>query len=285
MKCVTRKTKQTLVVMTLALASCRGPMQAPTPTPEVVPLYFVSTSSTHPLLWDLTTVYSRDNELIAIIDQNSTGITLQQALDHPNATTAYAITHQLPDMDDFWAAPLGQDGIAIITHPNLTAIHSLSAEDLRAIFTGTAQNWSEFNGPNLRIIVVSREATSPIRGAFENQVLGQRPMTLRARLATTANAMHDIVAQTPGAIGFISMAQADQEVRVVPLIPQTGLAPVFPTPHSVFDATYPLRLPILVIGNHAPQPEDGYYEFILWAQQAEGQAIIAQYYAPLRDLQ
>lgn len=284
MKCVTRKTKQTLVVMTIALASCRGPMQAPTPTPEVVPLYFVSTSSTHSLLWDLTTGYSRDNELIAIIDQNSTGITLQQALEHPNNTTTYAITHQLTDMDNLWAAPLGQDGIAIITHPNLTAIHSLSAEDLRAIFTGTAQNWSDFDGPNLRIVVVSRESNSPLRLAFENQVLGQRPMTLRARLATTANAMHDIVAQTPGAIGFISMAQTDQEVRIIPLIPQMGLAPVLPTPRSVFDASYPLRLPILVIGSHAPQPEDGYYEFILWAQQAEGQAIIAQHYAPLREL-
>ncbi|NJO03023.1 MAG: anthranilate synthase component I family protein, partial [Bacteroidia bacterium] len=48
-----------------------------------------------------------------------------------------------------------------------------------------------------------------------------------------------------GAIGFISMAQTDQEVRVIPLIPQTGLAPVLPSPRSVFDASYPLRLPIL----------------------------------------
>lgn len=187
-------------------------------------------------------------------------------------------------MDNLWAAPLGQDGIAIIAHPNLTAIRSLSAGDLRAIFTGTARNWSEFNGPNLHIVVVSREANSPLRRAFENQVLGQRPMTLRARLATTANAMHDIVAQTPGAIGFISMAQTDQDVRIIPLIPQAGLAPVLPTPRSVFDATYPLRLPILVVGNQVPQSEDGYYEFILWAQQPEGQAIIAQHYAPLREL-
>lgn len=284
MKRVTRKTKQTLAVVTLALASCRGPMQAPTPTPEVVPLYFVATSSTHPLLRDLTTAYSRDNDLIAIIDQNSTGITLQQALDHPYSSKTYVITHQLPDMDGLWAAPLGQDGIAIIAHPNLGAIRALAADDLRRIFTGVAQNWAEFNGPNLRIVVVSREASSPLRAAFESQVLGQRPITLRARLATTANAMHDIVAQTPGAIGFISMAQANQQVRTIPLIPQTGLEPVLPTPQSVFDATYPLRLPIVVVGNQAPVPDDGYYEFIVWAQQPEGQTIIAQRYAPLRAL-
>ncbi|NDJ87060.1 MAG: hypothetical protein GYB66_14370 [Chloroflexi bacterium] len=271
------------MAMTLVLVSCRAPMQAPTPTPEVVPLYFVASSSTHPLLNDLASAYTRDNALVAIINQTTTGITLKQILMQPQANdvaASYALTTYLPDEMDLWAAALGTDGIAIIGHPAL-AVSSLTAGQLRAIFSGTAENWRELGGSNQVITVVSREATSPSRQAFDAQVLGLRPTTLRARLATTPGAMLDIVSQTPGAVGYISMALVDQRVSIIAIHETESDPPILPTPQSVASSEYPLRMPILVVGSQEPAPGDGYYEFILWAQQDNGQSIIAARYAPL----
>lgn len=276
MMCVVRKTKWTLAVVTLALASCRGPLQSPTPTPEVVPLYFVTSNSTQSLLYDLSLAYQQSNELIAIVDQTSTGLALRDIAEQPG----YALTTYLPSSGDLWAAPLGRDGIAVITHPGII-LDSLTAADLRAIFMGTVDNWSIFGTSDLTIIPVSREESAPTRLAFDEQVLGLRPVTLRARLATTAHSMIEIIAHTPGAIGYVSMTLLNDRVRVVPLRSTPAEPAVVPSPQAIASNTYPLQMPLLIVGQQAPVPGDGYYEFILWAQQGSGQNIIARRYAPL----
>ncbi len=269
---VIRKTKHTIMVVTLALAGCRGPVQSPTATPEVEPLYFTANTSTHPLLRDLAAAYSQEHPLITIVNQRSERLPV--SWEH-----GYALITSIPASGDFWAAPIGQDAIAIVVHPNLV-IPALSATDLRRIFMGTANNWSDFGGPDIDIVIVSRESSSLTRQAFETQVMGQRPISLRARLATTPSAMHQIISQTPGAIGFLSMGLLTDRVRVVSLIGDDDIA-VQPTPDTVADGSYPLQIPLLIIGPQPPTPGDRYYEFILWMQQGGGQRIIAQRYAPL----
>ncbi|MBL1134028.1 MAG: hypothetical protein HND46_01825 [Chloroflexi bacterium] len=283
MKCAAgRKTKRTLVVVTLALASCRAPMQAPTSTPEVVPLYFVTSSSTDSLLRSLAATYTRENSLVAIVDQAANGTSIAVALDPTQSSDPplYALTTYLPNLDHLWAAPLGQDGIAIVVHPRLN-IPQLSADDLRQIFTGVVENWLELGGPDLAITVVSRDAESDTRRVFEQLVLGQRQITYNALLALTDSAMLDVVAQIPGAIGFMSMALVSGQVRVLPLVGEVGDTPVLPTPLTVAEGTYPLRTPLLIVGSKPPEPGDGYYEFIVWAQQRQAQQIIGERYAPL----
>ncbi len=283
MKCAAgRKTKRTLVVVTLALASCRAPMQAPTSTPEVVPLYFVTSSSTDSLLRSLAATYTRENSLVAIVDQAANGTSIAVALDPTQSSDPplYALTTFLPSLENLWAAPLGQDGIAIVVHPRLN-IPQLSADDLRQIFTGAVENWLELGGPDLAITVVSRDAESDTRRVFEQLVLGQRQITYNALLALTDSAMLDVVAQTPGAIGFMSMALVSGQVRVVPLVGQAGDTPVLPTPLTVAEGTYPLRTPLLIVGSKPPEPGDGYYEFLVWAQQGQAQQMIGERYAPL----
>lgn len=283
MKCAAgSKTKRTLVVVTLALASCRAPMQAPTSTPEVVPLYFVTSSSTDSLLRSLAATYTRENSLVAIVDQAANGTSIAVALNPTQSSDPplYALTTYLPNLDNLWAAPLGQDGIAIVVHPRLNILR-LSADDLRRIFTGAVANWLELGGPDLAITVVSRDAESDTRRVFEQLVLGQRQITYNALLALTDGAMLDVVAQTPGAIGFMSMALVSGQVRVVPLVGQVGDTPVLPTPLTVAEGTYPLRTPLLIVGTKPPEPGDGYYEFIAWVQQRQAQQIIGERYAPL----
>lgn len=282
MKGAACRTKRTIVIVTLALAGCRAPVQAPTATPEVEPLYFVTTGSMSPLLLNLANGYSRDNTLVGVVDQSHTGITLQDVLDGEGESLApFALTTYLPG-EGLWAAPIGQDGIAIITHPALR-VPGLTANDLRNIFSGQITNWQSFINLDLPLVVVSLPEQHPTRLGFEDLVMGQRRLTLNARLAPTEAAMVDIVVATPGAIGIVSLTLASGRVRLVPVAAGINDPLVSPSLETIGDGSYPLRMPLLVVGNAAPQPGDGYYEFIVWMQQKRGQQIVSQMYAPLPE--
>lgn len=287
MRRAAQKTKRTLAVVTLALAGCRGPIQAVTPTPEIIPLRLVASSSTAPLLRSLTAHYQPDNALVTFVDQDELGLTLQQVLapsrntpaEAPAPPPAYALTTYLDPDHDLWAAPLGQDAIAIITHPDLN-LDKLTAAELRDIFSGAVTRWSSIDGPRDEIVVVSQPASADTHQHFQEMVLGQRQITFAARLAPTPQAMLDIVATTPGAIGYVSLAWVDAQVDVVPVAATADSPALPPTRETIADQTYPLRMPILIAGTAPPTPGDGYYEFVLWAQSS-GQAIISADYVPL----
>lgn len=280
---VAGKTKRTLAVLTLALAGCRAPIQAVTPTPEVEPLHFVSTSSTSPLLQALAASYQRENTLTAIIDQSRRGLSVMQVLAGDVDTPTYALTTYLDSAYTLWSAPIGQDGIAVITHPELR-LEKLTASQLRAIFSGSVTRWAQLADQSGDIVVVSREETSATRAAFETLVMGKRKITLNARLATSTQSMLDIVSTTRGAIGYVSFGSYRPPAYIVPVAATVNEAGLLPTLQSIYDETYPLRMPLVVVGTQPPVPGDGYYEFILWAQTT-GQPIVAEHYSPLPTIQ
>ena len=284
MRRTAQRAKSTLAIMALALASCRGPIRALTPTPDVIPIRLVTTSSMTPLLQSLALNYQPENKLIGIVNQTENAYTIQNLTSTQNTPQPdqpqYVLTTYYPLHSNAWAAPLGQDGIAIITHPDVTLDH-LSARDLRNIFSGMIQDWADIRTANAQeIIVVGREQTSATRHAFEEIVLGQRAITPGARLATSSQAMLDIVATTPGAIGFISAALITPNVQVISIATTDDSAAVLPTRENIYNEIYPLRMPLLIVGPRPPTPGDGYYEFITWAQ-TDGQTVIAEKYAPL----
>ncbi len=278
MHSVVRRTRHTLAVVTLALAGCQGPLQSPTATPEVVPLYFITDSGTSPLLQELATAYQRENDLIAIVNQRISGHALQLSQN----PSPYVITTLTTTGLNFWAAPLGYEGIAIITHSNIF-IERLSAQDLRQIFSGNVSTWLEVGGRSAdpSIVVVSREDGSAIRQNFQDIVMGQRPITTGARLATTPQAMLDIIANTPGAIGYVELSLLNTSVKTVPVAEFPNSIAISISRDSIANGTYPLQMPVLVVGENPPTLGDGYYEFILWAQQGEGRSILARYYVPV----
>lgn len=283
MKGVIRRTRRTLAVVTLALAGCSGAMRAPTSTPEVIPLYFVADTNTSIMLNDLAANYQNQRPLAAVVNRAQIDISIQEylanSLDTPTAAR-YAITTTVPTDERFWAAPLGYEGIAIITHP-ATPIQPLTASDMRQIFTGNATNWVQFNGFEQPITVVSHPPDTPIQNAFIRLVMGQREITLAARLALTPTDMVRIVQTTPGAIGVAPFSMSLNGVNVLPVAEFENAIPVTPSRETIANGIYPLQTPVLFIGTTPPRPGDGYYEFILWAQQGEGRTIVSRYYAPL----
>lgn len=110
-----------------------------------------------------------------------------------------------------WMEPFARDGIAVIVHP-ASPISEIGLAGLHDIFRGRLQ---ERQG--VVLTVVSREAGSGTRAAFESIVLGGQDTTLNAVVVPSSEAMMDDVAKTPGAIGYVSARLLEDRVRAVPV--------------------------------------------------------------------
>jgi phosphate transport system substrate-binding protein len=262
-----------IVALTTTLMSCSARMvPASTPTPPVA-LKLYATTATLPLVHDLTTAYSEANPLVTFETRSGSYHTM---LDRLNAgDTPYFISNHLPPDSPLWAAPLGQDAIAIVVHP-LVNTRSLTTVQLRDIYQGRITNWSSFGETPQDIVVISREDGSGTRAEFERLVMGQRPTTPNARIAPSSVSMMESVAAVPGSIGYVSMSHLNNEIRAL------AIDGVLPTLETVSQNRYPLRATLYVVG--LQPPEGDYLRLIAWMQSPEGQAVLSQRYAPLADL-
>lgn len=222
----------------------------------------------------MTTVYSGLNAGVRFETEiGSYHAVLDRLMLHENA---YLLTNHLPLESqatlNLWAAPIGQDGIAIIVHPD-NPVRALSSQQLREIYQGYIANWRDLGGEDREIIVISREDGSGTRAEFEEQVMGVRRTTQAAQIAPSSAAVIEIVARQPGCIGYVSMSYLRTSVNAL------ALDGVMLTRQSVEQHTYPLRSTLFVVGQREPQNHER--AFIGWLQSPAGQSLVSQYAAPL----
>lgn len=177
---------------------------------------------------------------------------------------------------------IAYDGIAIVTHPD-TVIPTLSAEQVRGIFSGEITNFSEVGGPDAAIVVVSREEGSGTRAAFEELVMEYEdengddalaPISEDALLQQSNGQVLTTVSTTPDSIGFLSFGFLSDEVNGVPI---DG---VEPTVANVSSGSYPIFRPLNMLTNGDPgELAKAFLDYILGA---DGQAIVAEDYIPVQ---
>jgi len=272
-----KRAKRTIVILSLALAGCRGAIVPPSATPHVFSLQMLTTPATAPLLQELAAEYSPSGRLISLHGITLSGDMIVRQL--RASQDVYALTSYLP-VAGLWAAPIGYDAIAIIVPADL-AIDALTVEQVRQLFQGRIAAWSDIGGPALPVTVVAQAAESEIGQRFSAQVMRGQRVTMAARLALSSAGMVARVSRTPGAVGYVSMAALAEGVRAVPLRAGAG-DPVALTRATVARGEYPLRAPILVVGASAPDKSSAFYDWFAWMQSAEGQAVISRRYAPLQ---
>jgi phosphate transport system substrate-binding protein len=264
------RSRRALAIVAITLVSCSTQVvPASTPTSNTTALHVYATTATFPLLTDLTTQYVKTNPKIAFETQTGNYEAVLKSL--IAGETPYFMSNHISS-DNLWAAPLGQDGIAIIVHPSNT-LTGLTTEQLRRVYQGHVANWSELGGDNLDLVIISREDGSGTRAEFERLVMGERRTTQSAQIAPSSAAMVASVARQPGSIGYVSMSYLDDTVRVL------SIDGITPTQEHVYNNVYPLRSTLYVVG--LTEPKDHYYDFIAWAQSPEGQEMVARQYAPM----
>ena len=95
---------------------------------------------------------------------------------------------------------------------------SLTQAQIVAIFSSNQlTNWKEVGGPDLPIVPVVRPPTSGTRDVFRKYVLGGRDEGSDNQVLQkdSSVAVHDKVAQTPGAIGYLSLSSVDKQVHPI----------------------------------------------------------------------
>jgi phosphate transport system substrate-binding protein len=263
--------KRTLAIVALTtLVSCSNQtVPATTPPTSVTPLRMYTTTATHPLALDLATAYNRIQPDQSFQTRFANYQMMLAELESDDAF--YFFTNHLPADSELWAAPIGQDGLAIIANSKL---ENITLDELRAIYQGHLTDWHALNAiHNQSIIVFSREQGSATRAEFEQMVMGHRVTTSNARVVSSSDQIVELVSQTPGSIGYVSMGHIQDNNRVL------RLNGILPNRQTVMDNTYPLRSTIFVVGQRAPTGP--YRELIGWIQSPDGQEIIAQRHAPL----
>ncbi len=160
---------------------------------------------------------------------------------------------------------IAKDGVAIVVHPD-NPVSDLTAEQVKDIFLGNIQNWSEVGGNDEMITVVSREEGSGTRATFDELALDEELPTDLAVIVSSNGNMATTVSTTPNAIGYVSFGYMDASTKGV------MVDGVEPSVENVLSGAYGIsrNLNMITMGEAAGLVAQ-FFDFVF---SAEGQAIV-----------
>ena len=164
------------------------------------------------------------------------------------------------------ATAIAMDGVCVIVHPS-NPVTDLKLEQIHDIYTGTITNWKELGGPDLKIVVITRDSSSGTFEVFNEKVMKKDKM---AGLVETVNANPQAQARvktTQGAIGYVGLAfqEGVKALRVNGTVCTKG---------TVQQGIYPISRRLFLFTNGYPEPGTIKYDFVTFYLTEQGQEIV-----------
>jgi phosphate transport system substrate-binding protein len=122
------------------------------------------------------------------------------------------------------------------------------------------------SGPK-EIVVIGRDSNSGTRASFEELTMEDLEVVQTMLQKNSNGAVHDSVADTPGAIGYVGLGYLDSEVKAVKI---DGVTPSIDT---VLDGTYPIARSLHFITDGTPTGLAA--DFLKFVLSDAGQTIVA----------
>lgn len=125
-------------------------------------------------------------------------------------------------------------GFAVVVNKDVT-VDNLTQQQLIDIFTGKITNWKDVGGPDMKIVIINRPASSGTRATFKKVVLkGQEEAQGFALTEDSSGAVKKAVADTKGAISYLALSYVDDTVKAL------KYEGVEPTAQNIIDGKYPI---------------------------------------------
>lgn len=169
---------------------------------------------------------------------------------------------------------IAMDGIAVIVHKS-NPVNVLTKKQIKDIFTGKISNWAEVGGPDMKIVVISRDSASGTFEAFGELALDKEKVRSDALMEMSNGKVVAVVEKTPGAIGYVGIGFVSDKVKAIEV---DGIKC---TKENVLSGKYPLSRPLFMYTNG--NPSGVVKDFIDFLLSPDGQKIVeTSGYVPLK---
>lgn len=193
------------LLLALLLAACQAAPSTPAPMPTLWQVSYTPTLSWMGPLFNTCTLQDPGVGLL-VFERPASALDLQE--------TDFSLRWDAPLASSTPAAVIGWDELVFITHPD-NPVQSLSLDDLKAIFSGTARSWEAFGTSPSEIELWFAPDGSDVQQVFQALLgLGDGP-TPYGFLAPTPLAMRQAVAASPTAIGYLPAHWLDESVQAL----------------------------------------------------------------------
>jgi phosphate transport system substrate-binding protein len=171
---------------------------------------------------------------------------------------------------------VAMDGVCVVVHPS-NPVKALTSAQVRDIYTGKITNWSQVGGPNLSIVVISRDTSSGTYETFESLVMKKQPMGAGVEYVNANPQAQSRVRTTPAAVGYVGLGFLEG----VKALTIDGIAP---TRRTVADGSYPMTRPLFLFTNGYPKLGSMVHKFVTFYLTEKGQELVeAKGFVPLTN--
>ncbi len=143
---------------------------------------------------------------------------------------------------------IAYDSIIPIVHPS-NSVGNLTTDQLKAIYKGEIKNWKELGGPDLKIVVNSRDTSSGTYETWEGKVMKKERVTPAAQVMASNGAIAQAVSGNKYAIGYIGIGYLNKGVKALTVNGVEG------TEESTLDGSFPISRPLYMFTNGWPKGE------------------------------
>jgi phosphate transport system substrate-binding protein len=162
---------------------------------------------------------------------------------------------------------VAMDGVCIVVHPS-NPIESVTTEQVRDIYLGKIRNWKALGGPDIPIVVISRDTESGTYDTFESFIMKGQKMDSSVEYVSTNPQAFARVKSTRGAIGYVGYGFIQTGVKAVTL---NG---VKPSRQTILSGKYPVSRPLFMFTNGYPTLGSIAHKFVTFYLTEEGQEVV-----------
>jgi len=129
------------------------------------------------------------------------------------------------------------DCIVPVVHPG-NPVKNLTVDQLRGIYKGEIDNWKAVGGPDLKIVVVSRDTSSGTYEVWEEKVMNKERVSPAALLQASSGAVAQAVAGNKFAVGYLGIGYLNDKVKALTVNDIVG------NEETTLNGTFPVARPL-----------------------------------------